>query len=288
MAAKRRFSHTSRPSSDTMSGTRRSLLLANNREEMSMCRQFLHDVLIVAIAIFGALFVAGDLVAQDPGAPKPTPITIPPAKVVPPPLPIEKQPGPESARINPLRPSPDLELTLRPSSSTSIPREFIVKNSGSGDSRNASLLSVRLVLLPMTDVSRRALYAALHGFSEVPASVGEPNPSQFHDDMNRQFQALCGYPYRDFQAAIDPLAAGETQRISQSGARVEGGNRPIGAVATLVTTRVPDHSYIEQIEIRLVCVYEVRAFVDANREVAESNERNNEVIHTFQRKVTLR
>lgn len=233
-----------------------------------LMKPLLH-VRVFAAVTFCGILGATDLSAQNP-APRPTPLPGPTTVPIGAPRPPVKQPPAEAPRINPEDLPPDLELTLSPSSSSAAPREFRVRNSGFGDAGNASLLRVTLRLLPLDDESRRD--ATLNSLLVISGGLAE----------------LCPLPYSDFQAAIDPLAAGASQVVSQGGTRVDSGVRSVGPAAARPSTRVLDHSYIREIEVRLVCVYELRATVDANGEVTEANERNNEIVHTFVREVTLR
>ena len=246
---------------------------------------------MIALALSAGLLVTGDLIAQDPKTPTPAPITEP-MKSLPPPQAISKPPVSEPIMIAPeaLR-KPDLQLTISPRSMSAAPSVFTVENSGPGGATRASLLRVSVRLLPLEagdllpegrDSSRGVVNL---GPSIVQWPYGGPGDEGL---TNSELTELCPPPFADFEAAIDPLEASGSQAISPSGTRVTGGIREVGLVAARPATRIPSHSYIRQIEVRLVCVYELRATVDANREVQELNERNNEVVHVFQREVTLR
>jgi hypothetical protein len=185
---------------------------------------------------------------------------------------------------------PDLQLTLSPRSMSAAPGTFTVRNAGPVSATRASLLRVTVRVLPLE---------GLPGLGELPERrntdqglvlgerLGFPfrEPSELTDS---EFADLCSPPFEDFQAAIDPLDPGESRVVSQSGTSVSGGIRHVGLVGARPATRIPTHSYIREIQVHLVCVYELQATVDANGEIQEINERNNEVVHTFQREVTLR
>ncbi|MGH8950789.1 MAG: hypothetical protein ACRDX9_05130, partial [Acidimicrobiia bacterium] len=227
-------------------------------EDTSMCRRLPRNELVVAVAILSGFLAAGELAAQDPGKARPTPITIPTTEPILAPQPIAKPPVSERVAIDPRTLPPDLELALRPSSSRTAPSEFTVRNTGLGDADNASLLRVTVRLLPLDEQGRGALLASFGLFAALGAS-----PEQIEESLDERFADLCPLPYSDFQAAIDPLESGESQSISQSGARVGGGVRGVYQAAVRTPVRVQENSYVRQVEIRLVCVYEVRVTVDA-------------------------
>ena len=249
---------------------------------------------ILAFVVLACLLTAEDLSAQDPGAPRPTPLPIPTTRPLPDPRPIPEDLEKVPARIDPeaLR-RPDLELTLRPQSMGTAPRAFTVKNTGSAEAARASLLRVTIRLLPLEAGAGLALPS---GGEESDPPVGlRLSPEnvfprrRIGDGLSQsEFEEICVPPFEDFEAAIDPLDPGESQVISQSGIVRSGGVMEVGLVAARPGTRIPNQSYIRQIEVRLVCVYEVRATADANREVQELLERNNEIVHIFQREVRLR
>lgn len=229
--------------------------------------------LAIIIGTFGGLFAAGDLLAQDP---TPRPIAPPAVRPMPAPLPPAKQPPPQPAPIRPeaLR-TADLRLTLRPTSLTAVPNTLNVENAGPA-AAGSSLLRVTVRTLP-PDLSAGPIEWA----ARFEALGIDLRGSDFGD--------LCEPPFEDFEARINPLGAGESEEVSRRPESWAGGGiREVGLVATTPAIRVPTHSYFQDLGVRLVCVYELRATVDANREVAESNERNNEVVHIFQREVTLR
>jgi hypothetical protein len=190
---------------------------------------------------------------------------------------------------------PDLQVTLSPSSMTAAPTRFIVENVGTENATRASLLRVSVRILPLEEGAALARPGGISGAFDELGGLGGLRTSEDVQLGSRdrgvgasELEELCAAPLEDFEAAIDPLNEGGSQVISQSGSRVGGGVREVGLVGTRPAARIPTHSYVRQIEVRLVCVYEVTATADANAEIAERNERNNQVVHIFQREVTLR
>ncbi|MGH7563273.1 MAG: hypothetical protein ACREK5_02485 [Gemmatimonadota bacterium] len=261
------------------------------RKEKSMPEIRRHGP-IIALAVLAGLMVAIDLAAQDPKTPPLTPIN-PRTKPISPSHPNVKQPVSDRDLIDPqaLRMT-DLQLTIRPQSMSRAPSVFTVENIGPVGTTRASLLRVTVRLLPLDAMSRSdVLTEGRDSGRRLNLDLGfSPGRLIGGDDglTDSEFAELCPPPFDDFEAAIDPLDIGETQAISQSGTDVTGVIRNVGLVAHRPATRIPTHSYIREIQVRLVCVYELRAMVDANREIQELLERNNEVVHIFQREVTLR
>lgn len=234
----------------------------------------------LAIAIVSGIGIAGDLYGQNPESPKPKPLTIPATRTVPT-VKTDAQESVERAQtINPGAFRPDLEVELRPNSSTRPPTTFTVKNSGLGDATQASLLRVTVRLLPLAEGETGAYLGEWSFLGGIGLS-----PEDFAEWIQEAVAEDCPLPYPDFQAAIDPLAAGASQAISQSGARITGPRSPPAVYR--MPSGTPTNTYVKDIQVRLVCVYEVRATVDANREIDETNERN-ETVHVFTREVTLR
>lgn len=254
-----------------------------------MPRMLERHALRLTLAILGGFLAAGDLAAQDP---KPTPL--PTTRPIPIQTPerIDKQPRPEGPAIGPrVGDLPDLRLSLSPQSLNAAPQRFTVENSGAAAITRASLLRVTIRLLPLPEgqlVSSDESPFALDPLGGLRTSRDVSPGDVTGRSTRRDIEDICSPPLVDFEAAIDPLEPGETQVVTQSGTRAPGGVRHVGLVATTPATRIPTHSYIRQIEVRVVCVYELRATVDANRDVSEWNEGNNEIVHTFQREVTLR
>lgn len=236
----------------------------------------------LAITLAGCL-LPSSLIAQDP-APKPTPLpgpTVRPgAAPVIVPRPAAPRSGPEPIDRRGLK--PDLELAMSPRSATTPPTEFTVRNAGLGRADEASLLRVSIRALPLDEAGQEMLFGGpLAGLAAAATGVS------FSELADQRFAEMCTLPYAEFQEAIPPLDEGATHvvsksRLSRIGGVVDLGMALSGAGAT------PTNSYVKQIEIRVVCVYEVRGIVDANANVDESSERNNEAVQHFQREVTLR
>lgn len=263
-----------------------------------MNRRFARQMLAAAIGITGGFLASGDLIAQDP-TPTPTPAPLPLPTKPPVPQPTAKQPRPEPTVLDPQALNrADLKITMSPFSLSAVPSVFTVQNDGSAATTTASLLRVTVRLLPLEGElggAQQLPAGVLDGVGNISGVLGGVRTSPdvrpreaTGGSTDSEFAELCAPPFEDFQAAIDPLDPGESQPVSQSGTRVRPEIRSVGLVATRPATRVPTHSYVREIQVRLVCVYELRAVADANAEVSELNERNNEVVHIFQREVTLR
>ncbi len=95
-------------------------------------------------------------------------------------------------------------------------------------------------------------------------------------------------PLSDFQVAVDPIRAGGAFTATPPSRRnaAVGVVRLGGAVRRLAET--PPGTQLLGAEMRILCVYELRAVVDAGGRIDESNERNNEVVHRFQRIATAK
>lgn len=173
--------------------------------------------------------------------------------------------------------APDIEVVLSPLRSDAAPGRFTVRNKGHGDARSSSLLRVSVRVLPITTESAREAVRQDPGLGEFfTADV----------DGYRRMVNRCKLPFSDFEAAIDPLRAGASQVVSpRSGemppARVAGvldiANALAGPNTTLPGSRLLALGY------RIACVYEVRVVVDADGQLTEADERNNEVVHRFER-----
>ena len=238
--------------------------------------------LAITLVILGGFLCVGDLAAQAPGMPKPTPLPTPTTRVIPA-QPPAKEPVTEPPRFDRRTLPPDLQLTLSPMSMTSAPMEFTVRNAGLGGATEASLLRVAVRVLPLRSWGPLWFPLGL-GF------VGGGTPEQIEEELREIEEEFlgrrCPLPYHDFQEAIGPLDPDDSQLVSKSPSR-EGGivaqaRMPAGSVYS------PRHSFINNVEIRLTCVYEVRATADANGDLRESNEANNEVVSYYKREVTLR
>lgn len=177
---------------------------------------------------------------------------------------------PGKAQINTRALKPDLEVTLEPSTAGAAPARFIVRNTGLAAAPTPSLLTVSFTLLPLSAANLRE-YERVMGRS-------------LRGDG--RFADACRTPIPDFQAAIGPLEAGASQVASPPAPTV----RSAPVVAPLRGGGVgaaPEGSSVRSIQMRFRCVYEVRVEVDANRQVTESDERNNAVVHRFQREATV-
>lgn len=159
----------------------------------------------------------------------------------------------------------DLEVAPQPRSSQEVPTSFVVRNRGLRET-GAFLLSVSIRVLPLSR-ENIAEYERVHGERYV----------------GRSAERMCDLPYSDFQVAVDPLKPNQshtavppslrTSRTAQIGAQM----RASDAVARL------DNSVLTALRMVFTCVYEVRITVDADNQVEESDERNNVVVHRFQR-----
>lgn len=188
--------------------------------------------------------------------------------------PIEK---PTEPILDRTRLAPDLEVVLSPVSSDAAPARFTVRNTGLGDARSSSLLRVSVRVLPITTESAREAVRQDPGLGEFfTADV----------DGYRRMVNRCQLPFSDFEAAIDPLRAGASQVVTPRSsetppARVAGLLDIANALAG-PNTNLPG-SRLVALGYRIACVYEVRVVVDADRRLTEADERNNEVVHRFER-----
>lgn len=175
----------------------------------------------------------------------------------------------EATRIDPGKLVPDLEVTVNSRSS------LTVKNTGLGDVTRPTLLDVTIRLLPMSAANVAEIRRMGGEFG------GEDNISSYRSII----AARCALPDPEFQAAIGPLAAGASQIVSPPGSSPSSIAPSRAAAIAGIFARPPSGSILESMELRIRCVYELTATVDANREVAEVNERNNEIVSTFQKTI---
>lgn len=186
--------------------------------------------------------------------------------------PVEK---PTEAILDRTRLAPDLEVVLSPVSSDAAPARFTVRNKGLGNAGSSSLLRVSIRVLPITAESVNEAVRLNRGLGgSFSADAGS----------YRQMANRCGMPFSDFEAAIDPLRASGSQVVTPRSAGTAGRDVPRAIADALAgpNTNLPG-SRLVALGYRLACVYEVRVVVDADGQLSESDERNNEVVHRFER-----
>lgn len=173
--------------------------------------------------------------------------------------------------------APDFEVVLAPLSSDAAPTRFTVRNRGLGDADRSSLVRVSVRVLPITTGSVNEALRQDPGLGEFFTGDG---------DGYRRMVSRCELPFSDFEAAVDPLRAGASQVVTP---RSEGspsvrviGPRAIADALAGPNTNLPG-SRLLALGYRIACVYEVRVVADADGRLTEADERNNEVVHRFER-----
>lgn len=220
---------------------------------------------IAGLVVALALGATGTLAAQErlnTGRARPPSAAVPPSAR---PAPEETPPASSLQDMKGL--FPDLQVALDPHAMDAVPTQFTVKNAGSGKATKATLLKVTVRLMPLVSSSPS-------GVSQLIQSL---TAQQGGDLLKR-----CPQPLNDFQAVIQPLEGGQSQVVQKPASSLGGALG--GAAQAAVTSQ---NSYIKQVQVKLVCVYEVKAVADANGDLAELNEQNNQITHYFQREVTL-
>jgi len=188
--------------------------------------------------------------------------------------PVDK---PTEAILERTRLAPDLEVVLSPVSSDAAPASFTVRNKGLGNAARSSLLRVSVRVLPITAESANEA-------TRLNSALGESLSGDA--SSYRRMTTRCELPFTDFESAIDPLPAGASQTVApRSEGRSAGramGPRAIADALAGPNTDLPG-SRLVALGYRIACVYEVRIVVDADGQLTEADERNNEVVHRFER-----
>ncbi len=177
---------------------------------------------------------------------------------------------PTTPRVNTRALKPDLEITIQPRTLVAGPTRFIVHNRGLAAASAPSLLRVRVTLLPLTS-ENMAEYQRVMGRS-------------IRDDG--RFADACKST-GDFEAAVRALRPGESQTVTPPRPSIVGTGVAAPINGARATAAQPEGSSVRSMKLEFRCVYEIRVQVDANGEIAESDEGNNAIVHRFQRDVDV-
>ncbi|MGH7570361.1 MAG: hypothetical protein ACREMK_00770 [Gemmatimonadota bacterium] len=155
---------------------------------------------------------------------------------------------------------------MSPVTNNAVPTVFTIKNAGYGTAEQPTLLSVEVVLLPLPSQQ------TCTGDPEACALAG-PLVSGI---AYVQLMDACPAPMEALTAEVTPLDPGQSKVISQPG-------KPLSRSTAALSSKQKKSSYIK--EITLVCVFQIKAVVDANHTASESNEQNNESYHYVEREI---